>query len=153
MNRWLKLISLILILVANSNLEAKQPWFVVQQSPGPNWNSDAGFDQQIGIDDHRSYLLALVEEGNIVMAGDFTDNDGAMLLIRNLTLEAAQAMVDKDPLVASGVLVAEFRSWVVDHSTMINAKKRKMPAAVPKGSPFTIGSPNPEAPINLEQEP
>jgi uncharacterized protein YciI len=141
------------MLVVNSNLEAEQSLWVVLQSPGPNWQSGAGFDQQIGIDDHRSYLSLMVEEGNIVMAGDFTHNNGAMLLIRNISLEAAQAIVEKDPLVASGVLVAEFRSWAVDYSTMKNVKKRKLPAAVPKGSPFKIGSPNPEAPINLEQEP
>jgi uncharacterized protein YciI len=63
---------------------------------------------------HRDYLRGLADEGVLLVAGAWApgESPGALLIFRSKDKTAVQAIVDKDPFTASGVIAsAEIREW------------------------------------------
>jgi len=60
---------------------------------------------------HMAYLRDLDAADVLVLSGPFTDRTGGMIIIRAETLDDARAVVEADPLVASGVDRYELREW------------------------------------------
>ena len=151
MRIWARFVVLVIFVTVSSGLMAESSWVVVVHAPGSAWNSKLGYSEQNGIDAHRQYLALLAEQGSLAMAGEFTDQPGGLLLLKQVSLEAAREIVQADPLVQTGVLTAELKTWNPELTTMTTARKRKPVPTIPKGATFKIGSPSPEAPINMEK--
>ncbi|WP_101926595.1 MULTISPECIES: YciI family protein [Luteimonas] len=63
---------------------------------------------------HAAFLESLRAEGQLVMTGGFSDGSGGAYLLRNIeSLEAAQAIVARDPLVLQGASELTVHEWNV----------------------------------------
>jgi uncharacterized protein YciI len=62
---------------------------------------------------HLKNILRLADEGKLVMAGPFLDDqDMRGLFIFNVkTVDEAKKLVESDPMIAGGYLVTEFHPW------------------------------------------
>jgi uncharacterized protein len=58
---------------------------------------------------HRAYITTLLDKNQLVVAGPFTDDSGALIVYEADTVEAVEAMIKADPFFACGV----FKSWVI----------------------------------------
>ncbi len=52
---------------------------------------------------HRDYLTALREQGQLAMAGPFTDDSGALIVYEAETEEEVRAIIAADPFNSAGV--------------------------------------------------
>lgn len=147
----IKILMMLAFLAVSSGLGAEPSWFLIIHTPGSAWDSTLEYNQQAGIAAHQDYLSTLAEQGSLAMAGGFADQSGGLLLLKQVSLESAKEIVQGDPMIRSGVLTAEIKAWQPEISTMTTPRKRKQTPSIPKGASFKIGSPNPQAPINLDK--
>lgn len=77
---------------------------------------------------HMANIKRLADEGKIVLAGPFGKNDRTYrgLFIFNVTkIEEAQKLVDTDPVISSGMMVAELTPWYGSAATMLVNENHK----------------------------
>jgi uncharacterized protein YciI len=77
---------------------------------------------------HMKNIGRLADAGQLAVAGPFRKNEQALrgLFILNVeTVEEARALVDTDPAVSSGVLVAELTPWYGSASLMATPEIHK----------------------------
>jgi len=61
---------------------------------------------------HRQYLTALRERGQLVAAGPFTDDSGALIVYEAASVEEAERLLQGDPFHANGIfLTYMLRPW------------------------------------------
>lgn len=61
---------------------------------------------------HGQYLKGLLEKGQLVMAGPFTDGSGAMIVYEAASSEDAERMIQNDPFHQRGVFGRyQVRPW------------------------------------------
>jgi uncharacterized protein YciI len=61
---------------------------------------------------HRQYLATLRERGQLVAAGPFTDDSGALIVYEAPTREDAEKLLQGDPFHAGGIFVRwQLRPW------------------------------------------
>jgi len=72
---------------------------------------------------HREYLQGLKRNGNVVLAGPFTDDSGGLLIYEAETAEEADAMIRNDPFFKEGVFV----SWVLREWRPVTANVSLLP--------------------------
>ncbi|MBI4694121.1 MAG: hypothetical protein HY749_08870 [Gammaproteobacteria bacterium] len=61
---------------------------------------------------HRDYLGTLLASGQLLLAGPFTDDSGALFVYEAETLEAARALVAADPFAQAGVFEhCDIKPW------------------------------------------
>jgi uncharacterized protein YciI len=83
---------------------------------GPNWQAThtKGSSVTAGpMSEHGKYVVSLLESGKAVIAGPFSD-DGDVIgvyILRAANAEEAKTLVDNDPAVKGGHLVAEIIPW------------------------------------------
>jgi len=89
--------------------------FVIVHSPGPKWKPDTPIIDQEGVQAHMEHYRALLDRGMLALGGPFLDRDGGgmMILEPGLDEEAVTALAAADPAVASGLLQAKVRPWLV----------------------------------------
>lgn len=79
---------------------------------------------------HMANIRRLVDEGKIVLAGPFGKNDRAYrgIFIFNVTsVEEAQKLVETDPVIKSGMMIAELTPWYGSAATvLINENHKKV---------------------------
>jgi len=71
---------------------------------------------------HMANITRLADEGKLVLAGPFGKNDRSYrgLFIFNVaTVEEAQKLVETDPVIRSGLMVAELTPWYGSAATML----------------------------------
>jgi uncharacterized protein YciI len=57
---------------------------------------------------HRTYMMELIERGNVVAAGSFLpDDDGGLFLYEAADLDEVRRMVEDDPYVREGISCAD----------------------------------------------
>ncbi len=61
--------------------------------------------------EHLAYLDHLTASGILVLSGPFVDRTGGMVVVQADSYEAARAIAEADPLVASGVDSYELHEW------------------------------------------
>lgn len=61
--------------------------------------------------EHFAYLAQLKAAGHLLLSGPATDQTGGFILLHADSLAAAQALVERDPLVARGLDRYEIREW------------------------------------------
>ena len=84
--------------------------FVVIYRPGPAWQAGRPMAEQ-GLRPHGLYYRELLEAGRVQAGGGFVGSDGGLAILRAADLAEAQAMVDADPAVTSGIFAAELQHW------------------------------------------
>ena len=86
---------------------------VVRFKAGPAWTSGPPEDQP-DWDAHAAFVDDLVGRGTFVMGGPFSDYSGSMVVLENVTVEEARALLDWDPFIKNGVFVLEsVQDWTV----------------------------------------
>lgn len=60
---------------------------------------------------HKSYLQHHIDIGNIYAKGPFTDHSGGLIILKTDTLEAAQAVMDSDPVVLNNTRRITMKQW------------------------------------------
>ncbi|PJA96263.1 MAG: hypothetical protein CO129_07495 [Ignavibacteriales bacterium CG_4_9_14_3_um_filter_34_10] len=99
-----------------NDFELKQYYFVMLKK-GPNRNQDSLQSQKIQ-EGHMKNITDLSNDGKLVCAGPFGDEEGGGILILNAsTFEEAKSMVERDPAIISGRLISEIRPWWTDKRT------------------------------------
>ncbi len=121
--------------VAAQDTEANLPkmahYFVGLIYRGPTWSPEVTQEVQELQAAHLANIGRLMESGEMVLAGPFTD-DGDLrgLFFYNVdTLEEAQALVDSDPAVKAGRLRVELHPWLGSASlkTLRRSEKPESP--------------------------
>jgi uncharacterized protein YciI len=89
--------------------------FVIFHRPGPLWKPQVSALEQHGVAAHFEYLQTAFEAGKIEKAGPFpVGSGGGMIIMRADTTEAdARLLIDGDPGVKSGLILAEVRPWLI----------------------------------------
>ena len=84
--------------------------FVIYYTPGPSWEADKPFSQQ-DLRDHGAYMKQLYDRGQLVSGGPFTDDSGGLAIIHAEDHTQAQAILDADPAIISGVFSGRVHPW------------------------------------------
>lgn len=72
---------------------------------------------------HRQYLISLKEKGQLVLAGPFTDNSGALIVYEAASAEEAEKFLKADPFHQNGV----FLKWVLRPWNTVFANRDLLP--------------------------
>ena len=96
-----------------SDSELPAVYHVVLYSPGVNWDERFSFHDQIGAQDHLTYLDALRRRGVLAMGGPYLDDSGCLAVLQGLSPDQARLIAHADPAVRIGLLEAEVRPWLV----------------------------------------
>lgn len=79
---------------------------------------------------HMANMARLAKEGSLALAGPFGKNDRAyrgIFIFNVATVEEAQKLVDTDPVIKSGMMIAELTPWYGSAATMlINENHKKV---------------------------
>ena len=80
---------------------------------GPAWNSTKAEDRSSILKQHLKNVLAMLDSGKLVIAGPFDDGSdvAGLFIFRTASAEDAKALVDADPGVKAGLMVAEMHPW------------------------------------------
>jgi uncharacterized protein YciI len=84
------------------------PWFVKIERGIVNKPT---FDQFVPA--HKAYVQALIAQGHQAKSGYWAERGGGMLLFQADSLDAAQAIVSADPLIANCCVEYELHEWRV----------------------------------------
>ncbi len=84
------------------------PWFVKIESGIVNKKV---FDQYVP--DHKKYVQELIAQGYEAKTGYWGDYGGGMLLFKASSLEEAEAIVKKDPLIINNCVDYELHEWCI----------------------------------------
>ena len=82
------------------------PWFVKIER---GIVDKATFDRQIPA--HVDYVKHLIEKGHQAKTGYWAEMGGGMLLFQAASLEAAEAIVARDPLIRQKCVEYELHEW------------------------------------------
>lgn len=82
----------------------------VLYEPGPNWVQGLPLSQQ-PLRPHLDYLLAVHEQGRLIMGGPFADGSGGLVILLVKDMAEARQLVADDPAVGGGILQADIRGW------------------------------------------
>ena len=84
--------------------------FVLCYSRGPAWiEGKAVFEQPLR--EHLAYMHELKARGVLLLGGPFTDDEGGLVVAKALSLNEARCLVERDPAVSAGVMVAVAHPW------------------------------------------
>jgi uncharacterized protein len=56
-------------------------------------------------------MKQLLEEGKLLIAGPFTDNSGAEIVLKVENEEAVQEIINKDPAIIENIFTYEIKAW------------------------------------------
>jgi uncharacterized protein YciI len=85
-------------------------FFAVLYSPGKNWVEGKSIFEQ-PLDGHIAYVKSLSDDGTVLMAGPFLDDDAGLTILQADGLEEAGLIIAEDPDVREEVLRAQVRCW------------------------------------------
>jgi len=79
---------------------------------GPNRNRDSAEASQLQMA-HLKNITRMAEEGTLVLAGPFLDNDDVrgIYIFDVETVEEARILTETDPAIKAGSLIMELRPW------------------------------------------
>jgi uncharacterized protein len=84
--------------------------FLVIYRPGPSWVAGKPAKEQPP-KEHGKYLLNLFAKGSMKLAGPFSDDTGAGVVLEATDEAEARAMVADDPAVRSATFLYEIHAW------------------------------------------
>lgn len=80
---------------------------------GPAWDSTKVEDRNSILQQHLKNVLALFDSGKVIIAGPFNDSSdlAGLFIFRTASVDEAKALVDTDPGVKAGLMIAEIHPW------------------------------------------
>lgn len=105
--------------MSNADIRGPDPLaprrFVIFHRPGPGWVPQKHVLEQPGVSEHFGYLAGACKAGKIAMAGPFLiDAGGGMIVMSPTSTEIeARRLVENDPGIRSGLILAEIREWLI----------------------------------------
>jgi uncharacterized protein YciI len=81
-------------------------------TPGTNWLVNQPITKQ-PLAGHFQYMSRLEAEGKLILGGGFTDGSGAMGVLQVSSLEEACGIIENDPAVKEGIVIAQTHPWYV----------------------------------------
>jgi uncharacterized protein YciI len=90
-------------------------YYLVELSKGPAWDRSRGRREQVGWDEHATFMDALAEEGFIILGGPIGEGEGENVLhIVDADGEATiRARLAEDPWSGHLLRVESIRPWSV----------------------------------------
>jgi len=85
-------------------------FFAVLYGPGRRWVEGKSIFEQ-PLDGHIAYVKSLSDDGTVLMAGPFADDDAGLTILQADNLEEANLIIAEDPDVREDVLRADVRCW------------------------------------------
>ncbi|MDB9508884.1 YciI family protein [Microcystis aeruginosa CS-338/01] len=82
------------------------PWFVKIEKGVVD---KATFDRYVSA--HKDYVRDLISQGRAAKSGYWAERGGGMLLFKADSLEEAQAIIVRDPLIENGCVEYELHEW------------------------------------------
>jgi uncharacterized protein YciI len=95
---------------------------------GPNDAKIAGAERTEMFKGHMANIERLASEGKLAVAGPFGKNDAnfrAIFVLNVPTVEEARKLVETDPVVKSGVMIADLYPWFGSASLMATPEIHK----------------------------
>jgi uncharacterized protein YciI len=74
---------------------------------GPAFDPDEPVEGQPAWGPHAAFMMALAQQGFLLLAGPLGDREGALLVVRAASAEEAEARIAADPWTGNGVLETE----------------------------------------------
>ena len=81
--------------------------FAILRRRGPCFDDAQPVEGQPGWGPHAAFMLALAQEGFLLLAGPLGDREGALLVVRAESADRAEARIAADPWTENGVLETE----------------------------------------------
>jgi uncharacterized protein YciI len=103
-------------------------YYLVQYSPGDNWQERTGYTEQPGLGGHHGYLQKLHINDQLVMGGKLRDKDVSVVVLRATSLSEAKQLVAEDPGVQNQVITAELSRWEVSMSSLRMVRRKPVPS-------------------------
>ena len=85
-------------------------FFAVFFRPGPRWIKGKTIFEQ-PLDGHVAHIHHLSQCDKVLMAGPLADSSGGLTLLQVDDEREARMVIEQDPNVADGVLLADIRPW------------------------------------------
>jgi uncharacterized protein len=91
--------------------------FSIRYSQGINYDLTKSIYEQELLE-HGKYIKQLLDEGKLLMAGPFTDNSGAEIILKVNNEEAVQDIIKKDPAIINNIFTYEVKAWDITFSKL-----------------------------------
>lgn len=93
--------------------ESPERLYVIHYRRGPAWLPGKSIREQPLVGPHGAYMGSLFEANRLVFAGAFLDDQsGGIAFVRAPDHAAAEAIMNEDPAIRSGLFEGEIRPWV-----------------------------------------
>jgi uncharacterized protein YciI len=110
--------------LSNHSATAVKSTFLVIYKPGPAWLPGKPVTQQ-PLREHGRYMLDLYSQGQLKIAGPFSDDSGGAVVLYAADQGDAKNIVIKDPAVVTGIFTYELHPWsLVDWESRLKSKQR-----------------------------
>ena len=86
--------------------------YLILYRPGPAWLSDKPISEQ-PLMEHGGYMFELFQAGKLLQGGPFADSSGGASVIQVTDLAEAEAIVNADPAIVSGVFTCQLHPWAM----------------------------------------
>lgn len=95
--------------------------FAILRRRGGDWQAGRPIEEQAQWPEHAAFMMAGAADGFVVLAGPIDDN-GALIIVRAASREAAEARLAADPWTLSGLLATErIARWHLRIGTLASA--------------------------------
>lgn len=74
---------------------------------GRTWTAGIPFFEQIGVEEHRHFLIEQFRAQRLKYGGPFLDDTGGVAIFRSESCEGLEELINSDPTVAGGLLSYE----------------------------------------------
>src|ERR1051325_7717672 len=93
---------------------------------GPKWNDTQTAETKRLHDEHLKYVSSLFDSGKAIIAGPFTDGSEitGVYILRAQSAAEAKTLVEADPVVAAGLMVAEMHPESISCARSLRLKRR-----------------------------
>jgi uncharacterized protein YciI len=135
---------------AQSSKQDRQQFYVIEFNKGPAWVDGVRYEKQPQIEAHLAYWKVLYYREVLLMSGPWKDESGGLFIVRLGDREMAQAVVDQDPAVSSGLIEANIQQWRVLSSAMRSVKPIQI--EVKSDESFKVERIDPSSPLNLRED-
>lgn len=92
--------------------------FSIRYSQGENYDLNKSIYQQ-DLLEHGKYMKQLLDEGKLLLAGPFTDNTGAEIILKADNEKDVQEIISKDPAIIKNIFSYEIKTWYVRFNVFV----------------------------------
>lgn len=96
----------------SQNKPAQSIYYAILLSQGEQWKAGKTVYEQ-DLKAHGQYMKKLFDDGALLMAGPYSDNEGALILLKVKTRREATDLMNNDPAVQSKTFKAALHEWKV----------------------------------------